>query len=260
MKTRRSFVAGGIVGLAAMPWTAARSAAPPAFVLGTDADETTFYGLWLRRVYAEALRRLDMRLEAAVFPTMRASLMADQGSIDGEMVRAPSYAAAHPDLVRVDEPMFDVAFAIYAAKAMPGANRLEDLVAADTHGVYRRGVAVCENALKPALPADRLSEVTTTAQGLGMLVARRGVFFCELDSSVWNEVSALSARDAAAVQKLFNLGNPVPLYPYLHRKHAELAPRLAAVLKQMKAEGLFDRYRVEVMQKLGRTDERPPTR
>jgi hypothetical protein len=32
-----------------------------------------------------------------------------------------------------------------------------------------------------------------------------------------------------------------------HRKHADLAPRLAAALKQMKAEGLIERYRVDAL-------------
>jgi len=32
------------------------------------------------------------------------------------------------------------------------------------------------------------------------------------------------------------------LYPFLHKKHANLAPKLAEVLKQMKAEGLFGQY------------------
>jgi polar amino acid transport system substrate-binding protein len=43
----------------------------------------------------------------------------------------------------------------------------------------------------------------------------------------------------------------VPTYPYLHRKHADLAPRLAAVLKQMKSEGLIKAYRLQVERDLG---------
>ena len=32
------------------------------------------------------------------------------------------------------------------------------------------------------------------------------------------------------------------VYPFLHQKHAELAPKFAEVLKQMKEEGLLDTY------------------
>lgn len=51
-------------------------------------------------------------------------------------------------------------------------------------------------------------------------------------------------------QKLFEIVEPLQLYPYLQRRHAALAPRLAATLRQMKAEGLFERYRVEVLRQL----------
>jgi hypothetical protein len=42
------------------------------------------------------------------------------------------------------------------------------------------------------------------------------------------------------------LDESAPMFPYLHRKNAELAPRLAAVLRQMKAEGVIARYRSDV--------------
>jgi hypothetical protein len=45
------------------------------------------------------------------------------------------------------------------------------------------------------------------------------------------------------------LGEQIMLYPYLHKKHVALAPSLAAVLKQMKADGSFERYREEALDK-----------
>jgi hypothetical protein len=53
-------------------------------------------------------------------------------------------------------------------------------------------------------------------------------------------------QGAGKVRKLFEFA-ALPTYPYLARKHAELAPRLAATLKKMKGEGLLDRYHVEAM-------------
>jgi hypothetical protein len=45
-------------------------------------------------------------------------------------------------------------------------------------------------------------------------------------------------KNVTAVRQLLTYGDTIALHPYLHRKHAELAVRLAAVLKQMKADGL----------------------
>lgn len=40
----------------------------------------------------------------------------------------------------------------------------------------------------------------------------------------------------------------IPLHAFLHHKHAALAPRLAEALRQMKAEGVIERYRIESLQ------------
>jgi len=51
---------------------------------------------------------------------------------------------------------------------------------------------------------------------------------------------------------MIEIGTAMPLYPYLHPKRAELAPQLAFALKEMKAEGLVERYRLEALRELGR--------
>ena len=58
-------------------------------------------------------------------------------------------------------------------------------------------------------------------------------------------------RDINITRRVADVGS-FPVYPYLHKRHAELAPRLAAALRQMRAEGLFERYRAEVLKELER--------
>lgn len=229
----------------------ARAQAPqPKFVMSTDAEDGSYYGLWMRRIYAEALQRLGLQLEPLFAPPKRASLLSEQGQIDGEMVRAPVYAAAHPELVMVDMPMIAVTFGVYAQSAQPGIDALADLAKADGLVAFRRGVVTCQSALKPLLPTDRIVEVTSTESALGMLARGHARFVCELDSSVANTLTMTGARETAPVQKLFDVGAPLQLYPYLHGRHAALAPKLAATLRQMKSEGMFERYRVEVLRQM----------
>jgi len=38
----------------------------------------------------------------------------------------------------------------------------------------------------------------------------------------------------------------IPLYPYLHKRHSELAPQLAGAIKEMKAAGLIEEYRSKI--------------
>ena len=58
-------------------------------------------------------------------------------------------------------------------------------------------------------------------------------------------------QDVGTIRKLIQLGAAIPTYPYIHKKHAALAPRLAAALKQMKSEGLIETYRLQAERDMG---------
>jgi hypothetical protein len=53
------------------------------------------------------------------------------------------------------------------------------------------------------------------------------------------------------LRKALYLRKSVPTYTYLHKKHTELAPRLAATFKKMKAEGLIEAYRLQIEREMG---------
>jgi hypothetical protein len=82
------------------------------------------------------------------------------------------------------------------------------------------------------------------------LLAGRSDAYCDIDIYVREALNSDELKGATAVRKLFDIAS-VPTYPYLYRKHADLAPRLAAVLKQMKAEGLLAEYRKQVERESG---------
>ena len=43
----------------------------------------------------------------------------------------------------------------------------------------------------------------------------------------------------------------IPLYPHLHIKHGALVPQIAATMKEMRDEGLFEQYWQQVEQEWG---------
>lgn len=225
------------------PAAAAPAASSAAFILGTDQLETTSFGRWYRKLYAEAFRRMGVPLEIVHAPTQRLAVLLAQGAIDGEAVRALAYGQANPELVRVDVPVMDIVFTLYTAKPGFAVTRVDEL-AGTQRGAYKRGVIFCERLLKPLLPAERLADVTDSGQGLAMLLAGRADFFCDVNVAFEQAQADDSVKGAAAAHKLLELERS-PLYPYLAPRHAELAPRLAATLRQMKAEGLIERYRQE---------------
>jgi len=230
------------------PAMAAEKADKP-FVLGTSQGVETLAGKLQRRLYAEAFRRLDMPLQLVVMPLQRLTVAAEQGQIDGEVARVASYGEARPELVRVDEPVYEIVWALYASNPAVKPARLADLAATPWRATYLRGVGVCENALKPLLPAPRLVDVTSDAQGFDMMRLGRSDLHCTGDMGALALQVTPEFRDVEIGRRVLDIGT-YPLHPYLHRSRADLAPRLAAVLRQMRSEGLLERYRAESLREL----------
>lgn len=211
----------------------------PHLTLATGTEPDSSDGRWLRRIFTEAFRRLGWRLEVQVMPARRAELALERGEVDGEMVRTALYGAQHPALQRVETPLLQVSFGVYGA---PGAARPTTLEALRDGGgqvIYRRGVTVCEQRLREVLPAERLVEISAADSAVRMLARGRVGFVCDMDSALSLSLAHLGSIEGPArpMQRLFDLGPPVAAYPFLHARHAALAPRLAATLQTLRAEG-----------------------
>lgn len=219
------------------------------FVMVTDQPDTTYEGKWQRVAYQEAFKRLGVPLEVELMPTLRVSAMVDSGAVDGQFMRVPAYAETHPDQVRVDESIYEVRFALWVSNPALTLSRLEDLAATNWIGVYRRGVELCERSLSSLVPSTRLSSIATENDGVRMLLGGRVDYFCEIDAALKSALYSPEFKGVTSVRPLLTIGDRVVLYPYLYKTHADLAPRLAAVLKEMKVEGLLERYRQEALER-----------
>lgn len=220
------------------------------FVMMVDGEPATFGNRWGTRVYIEIFRRLGMPLQLEHYSLARRTALMEEGMTDGEAARVYAYGNGRPHLVRVEESVLDFSFALFAANPGVRLDRLEDLRSSSLLVEYRRGILLCENTLKQWVPAERISDVVTLQQGLKKLRAGRTDLYCDLDVLVRQELQSPEFKDAA-IRKAIGVGNAVPTYPYLHKKHAALAPRMAAVIKQMKAEGLIEAYRRQLERDLG---------
>ncbi|NRF70177.1 hypothetical protein HLB44_24525 [Aquincola sp. S2] len=242
--------------LAALPGAAAAGPAranPPAwaqpFVLGTHQRESTFHGRWLRLIYTEAFRRLGVPLTMAVYPLQRLTQMLDRDEIDGDVGRVPGFGEDHRSLLRVDESVWDLQLGLFGTNAALPTLRLDDLRGSAWRGVYVRGVAICEQLLKPLLPSDQLSALSSETQGLHMLLAGRADFMCTTQFTMLELQLQPEFRQAPPARRLVTLGT-IPMHPYVQRRHAGLAGRLATVLRELKSEGTIERQRLQVLREM----------
>lgn len=228
-------------------------AAPAApFIIGADADPNDYGGKWSTMVFKEAFRRLGLAVQVNYYPLVRRNALEDSGEIDGDVGRVAQYGAAHPNLVRVEASYIELGFWLYAANSTVRLGNLDELRSNHLQVEYRRGILYCENQLRPVLPAERLSDISTEVQGIKKLLAGRTDLYCDLEYSVQQALNSPEFMQVTRVRKVLSLGS-VKIYPYLHQRHATLAPRLASTLKQMQAQGLIEAYRLQVVRELGWT-------
>jgi hypothetical protein len=220
--------------------------APAPFVMATHQADTNFQGQWVRRIYAEAFRRLSMPVDLPTIPLQRMTEMLDRGEIDGDVGRVHAHGLSHPEIVRVEESMYDIVVGLFTIDPAVELLRIEDLAAKPWSATYVRGVAICERLLKPHLRPENLTVIVTDEQGMDMLTMKRVDFYCTANHTIADVATRERHRKQPMPRLALSLGS-IPLYPYLHRRHAALAPRLAAVLREMRAEGLIERFRLEAM-------------
>lgn len=220
------------------------------FVMAFTRPETTHSGRWQRLIYTEIFRRLGIKAEFRDYPSKRATIESDAGNIDGDTVRPYQYAAEHPNLIRVEESLFSINHCAFTVNdSIPQLKGWDSLKGTDYKVEYRRGVRVCEINLSKFVKAENLSDVTEAEQGLKKLISGRTDLF------IYDEEWMLTALQTPEFKgsKVRSAGfmQSVDIHGYLHKKHSDLALKMAEVIKAMKAEGLIEQYRMTVDKEFG---------
>jgi polar amino acid transport system substrate-binding protein len=241
----RAMLAGSVLLSSAC---AVHAQAQPMLVLGTSRPDNTYVGRLLRRTYQELFSRVGVPLEIRTTPSARLSMELASDRLDGDVARPLAFAESQPSLVRVDEPILSIGFALWAVHPKYTLQRLDQLAGSGWSVNFTRGVVECERLLQTLLPASRVVDVTTTLNALNLLHHGRNDLHCGIDLAVLSDAGSPEMAGLPPPLKVLNIGDPLPLYFYLQRKHAALVPQLDVTLKKMKAEGLLEQYRREAMQ------------
>ena len=195
----------------------------------------------LQLVYTEAFQRLGYKLVYREYPGKRASLLADQGAVDGELARTYEYAETHPNLIRVEESTFSPSvFVAYATDSTIRLNGWESLRNTDYKVEHKRGVQMPHTKLMEVVLAENLSAITRTEQGLKKLLAGRTDVYIDSEYTIM-QLLQTKAFKGAPLHRVGVMGT-ITNHAYLHFTHKDLARQLSAVLRQMKAEGLIAKY------------------
>lgn len=178
-------------------------------------------------VLREAYRRIGIDLATDPFPRERSIVTADSGQTDGDLIRVAGIESLYPNLVQVPEPVmyFDiVAFTTGLRFKVDGWEALRPYSLC-----ILRGMKVAEQRTE----GMQRMFANTNDQAILMLRSNR----CEvavLGHEVWPDIDRLKAGPLRALEPPIV---SVPLFHYLHRRHLDLVPKLAGVLRGMRGEG-----------------------
>lgn len=174
-----------------------------------------------------AARRAGVGVTMRALPPQRGMVMANQGALDGAIGRTMLAARDFPDLVPVPEPVFLYAPSAYSYKQLDVSG---GWAALGKHTLcVRRGYTLVEERTR-TLQRQRMDD---DASLLRML--RRGG--CDVAIMDRNNTTA---KAALATDHDLHLLQPaleeVPLYLFLHKRHAALVPRLSEALRRLKQD------------------------
>lgn len=190
-------------------------------------------------LYSEAFKRLGFTFTYKVYPSKRSSVMANDGEVDGEPQRAGNYADTYPNMIRVDEPSFTNRVVAFATDPSIRLNSWDSLRDTPYRVDYRIGSLISEQELPRRVDPKLLTAVPTVEQILKKLKFQRTDIYVDMEWAVLPVLQSAEFKEAGIVR--VGILSTNLSYPFVHKKHAALAPRLAVVLRQMKQEGVYDR-------------------
>jgi hypothetical protein len=220
-------------------------------LVSSQDTRNSFYGRWLSLIYTEAFRRLGYDFQYNTYPGARAPIMAENGTVDGEIHRADDYAKITKNLIKVEESPFSVLYGAYAVKLGIILNGWKSLENTDYKVEYRRGSKQPEGILAVIIKPENLSDIATTEQGLKKLITGRTDIYIDTVYVVIENLRRLDSTGFTA-SKVYLAGIMFKenSYVYMHKKHATLVPKIADVLRVMKKEGLIEQYKKIALEEL----------
>jgi len=233
-----------IAGVLLLTAGLARAAEAPVLVLVlNDTNEPPFTTAdgkgFLDAIAGEAFRRAGVRLRLVKLPAERGLINANAGIEDGDLTRIAGLEAHYPNLVRVPEKLVDWEFAAFGKNAALVANweTLHARPVGHIRGwkIYEQQLAGAPHVVTAEDPAQLFRQLQLNRIEVA-LYAR------------WQGLSRIRRQELKDVHLLKPSLATREMFIYLHKRHAALVPRLAAALRAIKAEGLYDRlYREKVL-------------
>lgn len=191
------------------------------------------------RIMTEAFRRMGINLRIVKLPSERALINANNGVDDGNFARVEGMEKLYPNLMRVQEDITSFEFVAFSKKVSLRTASWETLKP------YNVGIITGWKILESNIQGVKSLTKVKDEKILFPLLTNDKV-----DLVVYDRLQGKVFLQQHAADNIRVLKPPLAvkkMYPYLHKRHAELVPRLEQTLRVMKADGSFNRITREAL-------------
>jgi len=213
-------------------WLASARAESP--VLTISSNNTPMDRLALQELSREALRRLGYELNLVNLPSERSLVAANAGEVDGEGLRVPGLQQQYPNLIQIPERFIGISFVAFAK---------------DKNIKLEQGWDSLQPYSVAFITGWKMFEANAGGARVVNKVDKPEQLFLMLDNDRV-DLALYTRADGIALARKLGLPQVAPLVPalkdvdmflYLNKKHAALAPKIAQALRDMKADGSYQR-------------------
>lgn len=178
-----------------------------------------------------ALSDNHLDMELVFMPATRSLLQANQGLVDGELIRSENSVGNHIGTLAVPEPLCAVDYYLYGLPPATASNYWSDLP--DPHLIVLANLHELSRLLPPSLTTAPPLAVQNVRQGVRSLLSDQGNLLLMPEGLV--EIA--QATDPTQTRNIIKLHPRIarqPGYLWLHQRHQNLIPAIAASIKQLK--------------------------
>ncbi|MDD2885798.1 MAG: transporter substrate-binding domain-containing protein [Dechloromonas sp.] len=194
----------------------------------------------LERLSQAAAQRIGVNIQLVSNPSERSLFMANQGEVDGEGLRIAGLNQHYPNLVQVQERFIGISFVAFSKDASINLdqswNSLKPYRVAFINGwkMFEANTAEVRSVTKVDKPEQLFRMLDGGRVDLALYTRADGVAL----------LKTLGLRSIAPISPSLK---EVDMYLYLHKKHQALAPRIAQALREMKADGTYNKIMFDVL-------------
>jgi len=188
---------------------------------------------FLDSVVKQVMGRIGIQVTVRSPPAERALINANAGIDDGDLLRIAGLEKFYPNLVRVREPIYRIKFTAFA-KSVDFQTTSWNSFAPYSVGIIT-GWKIYERNITDAA---HITMVKDAPQLFDLLVNDRAqvVFYTS-----WMGLAHLKNIKISGVKMLQPPLAEKDMFIYLHKKHSDLIPKIAASLRAVKADGTYQR-------------------